>query len=466
MLQTNSCHFVVHFFLLLHSTQAFIGRPFLSLSYVSIHSCLKAQQRHACSVANTAIFAEKVKGFPTNYDLTSNLHLVSLPPVSDNSPKVLRDVWKWKDIVLGDGRDYFVPRPRALRELSDTLVGSSIVISTEEGVHTFNITECAVLSNCARMDVLMVMDRIGSDINKKTIISVEEMNQAAKAIFSVCILKQLESFHKQRKQRGATSSVLLEGLSSVLDLPGMVDTNTGINGKLIVSVISEQNGSLFFLNSGEHETFTVDAPILEFYPLLNGTYDAVNIMKHFSAVAAGIAPRASRPDRPVVFRPFSSRDAHIMLQLKRTAEVAHKYALVKAVLDCALTAGKASRDTKVCPILEELKPYSGEGKYSQESPPQLQKDAIECVTKLAIEPAVEKCVNRLNAMKASNRIVQFQRKVDEMLLKHDKLVSSTDRIQIAKKMMHPILCQLRTGNVDVDISVAVCDIEKYLFEFT
>jgi hypothetical protein len=33
---------------------------------------------------------------------SSTLHLVSLPPLSDYSPKIIKDVWKWKDLVLGD----------------------------------------------------------------------------------------------------------------------------------------------------------------------------------------------------------------------------------------------------------------------------------------------------------------------------------------------------------------------------
>ncbi len=65
-----------------------------------------------------------------------------------------------------------------------------------------------------------------------------------------------------------------------------------------------------------------------------------------SKVAAGMAPRASRPDRPVLFRPFSSRDAHIMLQLKRTAEVDSQYPRMKIILDAVLNAGKAQLVTR------------------------------------------------------------------------------------------------------------------------
>ena len=45
-----------------------------------------------------------------------------------------------------------------------------------------------------------------------------------------------------------------------------------------------------------------------------------DIARHLCKVSVGIAERPSRPGRTVEFRPFSSRDAHIMLQMKRTKE--------------------------------------------------------------------------------------------------------------------------------------------------
>jgi hypothetical protein len=42
------------------------------------------------------------------------------------------------------------------------------------------------------------------------------------------------------------------------------------------------------------------------------------VLYHLSLVAAGMADRPRRPDRDTIFRPFSSRDAHVLLQLKRT----------------------------------------------------------------------------------------------------------------------------------------------------
>ena len=399
---------------------------------------------------------------------SSNLHLISLPPVSDKSPKLLRDVWKWKDVVLGDGRDYFVPRPRALKALSDVLVGSSVKIPFQSEAYVYSITECAILSNCARMDVLLVMQRVRessindlkSDSESKLELfpSSSIVNDSAKVLVTKCILEQLESFQKRRKKRGTNSYVLVEGLSSVLDLPGMVvDTNEKVTINL--------HDIDFYRRSLDDSKSWEQSQQLEFYQLLNSTNNIIEIVKHFSTVAAGIAPRASRPDRDIIFRPFSSRDAHIMLQLKRTVEVANAYPKVKVVLDSALTAGKAARDPKICTILEKLKPFAAEGKYSQKAPPLLEKEAIESVMKLAIEPAIETSIIRLTAMGASEQIFQFQRMMDEMLqnigINNDR---DENRKQIAKKLTHQSITRLRSGE-RLDLNALVCEIEEALIDF-
>ena len=96
-----------------------------------------------------------------------------------------------------------------------------------------------------------------------------------------------------------------------------------------------------------------------------------DVLFHLSLVSAGMASRPRRPDRETIFRPFSSRDAHILLQLKRTKEVATG-SLVNTVLEYALRAGKASRNPEKVPSLLELKSYgTGDSKYSSEAPKEL-----------------------------------------------------------------------------------------------
>ena len=92
-----------------------------------------------------------------------------------------------------------------------------------------------------------------------------------------------------------------------------------------------------------------------------------SIVHHLSLVAAGIASRPNRPNRETIFQPFSSRDAHILLQLKRTKEVA-KGSTINKILEFALRAGKAARNTDIVPEIEQLRSYS---QYSSETPKSL-----------------------------------------------------------------------------------------------
>ena len=356
--------------------------------------------------------SENESSWPSSLNTSSSIHLVSFPHLSDNAPKLVRDIWKWKDIVLGDGRDYFVPRPRALSTLSDVIVGTAL-----EG---YKVEECAILSNCARLDVLLLLGRVEEMESRG---NVSRPDDVAALIVAGCVYSQLGLFTSQRR------SPFMESVSSFLDLPGMVfeDTNTRIdNSRLIVEEKNEELGNLALF--------------------LNRTSSAEDIVTHFSKVAAGMAPRASRPDRPVIFRPFSSRDAHIMLQLKRTSEVASQYPNMKIILDAALSAGKAARDTKQCPALNKLKGYDNEGKYSQAAPQKLANEVAEEVIELAIMPAVKRSLERLNAHKASDQIIILRQQAKD-LYDADDIVSG----QIVKKMLHGPCMELRQGKkVDVE----------------
>ena len=169
-----------------------------------------------------------------------------------------------------------------------------------------------------------------------------------------------------------------------------------------------------------------------------------------------MAPRVSRPDRDVLFRPFSSRDAHIMLQLKRTAEVASSYPRMKIILDASLQAGKGARDPKQCPILEKLRGYDGEGKYSQTAPPKLAKEAAESVVELAIEPSVRRGVDRINALDYSADIVSLRERAKELYDESDVKAS-----KLVGKLLHQPCIALRNGE-NVDVENVLAEIERSL----
>lgn len=334
-----------------------------------------------------------------------SMHLVSLPPLSDYSPKIIKDVWKWKDIVLGDGRDYFVPRPKALKALSDIIVGTSY--------GGFVVRECAILSNCARMDMLLSVSGDESNcIVSKNCTEDSCSSSSVKKIVSTCIISQLKSFQSQRSHR----STFVENLSSFLDLPGMVNEQVTLQP----SCDKNELESLFAHTSKERD-----------------------IIRHFCLVAAGLAPRASRPNREVVFRPFSSRDAHIMLQLKRTAEIANRYPRVKIVLDSALSAGKAARNPEKCPELLKLKQYGGEGKYSQQAPLALSKEVADTVIEKVVEPTIEDTIKRIQAMNATEKIVSLRGEANA-ILQSATCVTAEQRKHV-QELLHQHTLNLREG---------------------
>ena len=303
-----------------------------------------------------------------------SVHLVSLPPRNDTfatGESLVRECWRWKDAKLGDGRDYFVPRPRALKAFHDLFVGMELSFSNEGGLielemnlppredegvlvrlplHRgsqessvfgscqYSIEECVALSNCARLDVILVLRR-------QTEISAygnwsDEMAQMA-ARFAVAY-----NLQQQVSSRRSNPESLLErsGIASWLDLPGAMQLTA----------------------SGERNE-EVTTEVNQLAQRLTCFHEIESISRHLCLIASGLAPRPSRPGREVLFRPYSSRDAHVLLQLKRTVEVVSVESSdfpkgrIKTLLDNALRAGKAARNEDVVPEIRELKQFGSDG---------------------------------------------------------------------------------------------------------
>lgn len=293
---------------------------------------------------------------------------------------------------------------------------SGLIINTPTA--NVKIKECAILSNCARLDILVSLDFGQSIINS----GQEEID--VKRIISAVVSSQLEVFQSKKTERNA----FIEGVSSLLDLPGMVDETIDIS----VEVTTELES------------------------LLEIKSEVDDILRHFSFVAAGLAQRASRPDRDVVFRPFSSRDAHIMLQLKRTAEVSKEFTTMKTIFDTALSSGKGARNPKECPSLNKLKGYDGEGKYSQAAPPKLARDVADDVVDLIIEPQVQKGIQRLRANAAASSITYLRSQAELLYNPDDK-----DSAKIVNRLLHEPTMKLRDG-VDVDVAKIISSIQEEL----
>ena len=379
---------------------------------------------------------------PTATATSSNhsLHIISLPPKNDTfalpGESLVRECWRWKDTALGDGRDYFVPRPRALKAFHSLFVGMEISLVSGIGTNTNNagddlnvplevvlklpsynyevgknpeevriplndnmsmqqspsnnefnsssetfvVDECAALSNCARLDVILVLKRVKSQsgderINNSTIMQNTILSQAGRMIaarYAVAYNLQQQIYSQRTK-----TTTLLErtGLTSWLDLPGAIN-------------IEKKNESPIS-NTLRQEQYTEIDRLSQRLTSLEG---ARFISTHLSLIAGGLAPRPNRPDREVIFRPYSSRDAHILLQLKRTVEVVSVLkngkdnhdkgssssssgsesslddkktnggrGRIKTLLDGALSAGKAARNEDVVPEIVQLKEYGSDG---------------------------------------------------------------------------------------------------------
>jgi len=267
------------------------------------------------------------------------LHLISLPSKNDTytlpGESLVRECWKWKDTALGDGRDYFVPRPRALKAFQTLFVGMEIIVITdgeesdasileivlllpsvsndnvqsEDNVvkipldcssngfvdremqqstsredtcsHTFLIDECVTISNCARLDILIVLKKLKEDNNGY--MNQDIASTAASYAVAYNLQQQIDA------QRSKSMSLLeRSGLSSWLDLTDVVKTNQVLPNSITNNQLKE---------------------IYQLAQRLTSLEGASAISNHLCLVASGLAPRPNRPDREVIFRPYSSRDA-------------------------------------------------------------------------------------------------------------------------------------------------------------
>jgi hypothetical protein len=245
---------------------------------------------------------------------SNNVHLLSLewtegPGVAFS--KTVQDVWRWKDAVLGDGRDFFVPKPKTIGALQAHLLEQR------------DIDECVVLSNCARFELLLVTST--SD------------------------------------PTSGISSKLLSQVDSHLSQPFLLHVPFDFPGQIDPRAKKVKDATRVMELSSRWTRFTGTKAVAE----------------HLSLVAAGMAPRPNRPGRAVHFAPFSSRDAHILLQLKRTLKCCDG-TTSQTLLRYALQAGKAARDTNKVPELAELRQYgTGNSKYDTTPPKDISRRVAE-----------------------------------------------------------------------------------------
>lgn len=324
------------------------------------------------------------------------IHLLSLQytPAETEIPgafsPTVTSIWRWKDTVLGNGQDFFIPKPKTLRALQAKLLSQGL-------------EEVVVISNCARLELLVV-----SEMDPTELISHELLRQVA--------------YHQQNPYR--------------IPLSLGWDEPMAIDGSSVMNSSSAPNDSI-------HE-------LKKYWTYLR---DPIDIARHLCLVAAGMAQRPRRPGRPVPFRPFSSRDAHILLQLKRTLDnCPGKF--TSMLIKGALEAGKAVRNERVVPELARLRPF---GSHSEAAPARVQDQVKQAAIEKGIDPATEKIVDRISVLcdeVRSERIYFFRTSAEALA------VDSRERAWIRARIHNPTM-RMRAGEA-VDVNTILCRLRSEL----
>jgi hypothetical protein len=424
------------------------------------------------------------------------IYLFSLNWIQESDPeyfskKDIRRLWEWKDTTLGDGRDFFVPKPKTLMALQQYLL---------ENIP--DLTECSIISNCARLEVLCSYSCSvpfeEHEIDQMSKREEQPQEILARAI-SNCFLTQLDHHKNVSKNGNAWSKI-------VMQLPVNVDRPE--------SLLTRRKSPMDLMK-----------PVSYYDSWWNVTLGPRAILTHICKVSAGMGRRPRRPDRPVVFRPFSSRDAHILLQLKRTREnigfsplgdeegigeqkgscqnrikenkghgvcsqtrqdQKRKRKVLPLILDYALRAGKAARNSDIVPEIEELKEMtSADSSRSSASEQQTSQRVANIAYKKGIHPLIAECVAKLgdSTNNIDRQIAEFRRNAFVFFLEIEsddtaggddnsyddrKALQQELRTWLNRRLHEPTiklrsLSRQQSGKIDYDNSVGTNeDIESFL----
>lgn len=335
--------------------------------------------------------------------LENGIYLFSLNWIQENDPeyyrkKDVRRLWEWKDTTLGDGRDFFVPKPKTLMALQKYFLTNIPCL-----------TECSIISNCARLEILC-----SCSYPKKT----EDRNQTPHKLahdISNCFLVQLNYNQDLSKKANPWTKIMLQ-LPMNTDRPESILTTA--------APVKDPLRSEAYFESWWNITTGTEA-----------------ILVRLCKVSAGMAHRPRRPDRPVIFRPFSSRDAHVLLQLKRTREniafspdvsetdeggtsatrqqKQRQRRVLPVILDCALRAGKATRNPDIVPEIEELRKLTAaESSTCSPSDLKISQRVADAAYEKGILPLVNDCAMKLDQSTQfiDRRIAEFRQSAMDFLV--------------------------------------------------
>lgn len=219
--------------------------------------------------------------------------------------------------------------------------------------------------------------------------------------------------------------------------------------------------------------------------------DLDDIIKGLCLIASGLVARPDRPTSPhkvTMFKPFSSSDSHIMMQLKRSVEVistldnikrqkrikgsssrrkgkckrnvggtssssnrlrsSGRTGRIRIIINGALRAGKAARNEAAVPEILQLKPYTKSD--DEDVPLDLMIETINAVNQRVIFPSVEKIAAEYMSLEANTDIARMRREVFRYIATLTAESSPTEIDSIkrkAKKLLHGPTIELRSNGV-------------------
>jgi hypothetical protein len=263
-------------------------------------------------------------------------------------------MWRWKEAVLGVGHDHFEAKPKTTRRIAEAvaLYGTGM------------IDEVVVLANCARFEIYITSSCSAVDV-------------------AACAAAFLDDQVRSWQDRGGETGV--GALVSFLDRPSLVTwPNESFSNGGVTADLSFQGSRIAAAASA-----------------VSGSASVAN---HLSLIAVGLPTGRALN----TFTPFSSRDAHILLQLKRVLEFSSQNtSLSKVPPPCrarlgtlfrgALLAGKAARNSAIVPEIEALRFSLGATKRAAFV-------AAEAALKKAVHPAVVRVEAELLALDQGHAI--------------------------------------------------------------
>ncbi|CAE7775294.1 uidB, partial [Symbiodinium sp. CCMP2456] len=328
----------------------------------------------------------------------SDLHVISLRKPRDAVRACpVRSCWTWKEKVLGDGHDFFIPRPRTTRRLAS-------VFRSMPGA---DIEEAVVLGNCKRFDVYLALEK-----PKHTDLVCQRVADMT--------AQQMASYRQQQGGWLEGAKTWLLQASNGFDVPDLVSPPEHLGDR------------------AETEGIRRDALALQkAFEVRSG---CCGVTAYCAAVAAGLEGRPKE-----AFNPCSARDAHIMLQLKRTLEAATTPEDGRApcgkrlglIFRIALEVGKAVRNPERLPQLEQLQAY-GEGRLSK-APRRSAAAAAEVAERSILRPAVAKCASKLQGFRNAGRVTALRSKAEELFQQLQLGACTAKELQQARRRLNRLL---------------------------